>query len=46
VHPCRSVASKNGERRYQGPKYSVVDVGVVVVVVAMCTLPSAAEGEH
>ena len=32
VHPCRSVASKNGERRYQGPKYSVVDVGVVVVV--------------
>src|SRR4051812_39143464 len=32
LHPYRSVASKNGDRRYQGPKYSVVDVGVVVVV--------------
>jgi hypothetical protein len=39
------VASKNGDRRYQGPKYSVVDVGIVVVV-AMFTLPSAAEGDH
>src|SRR5438132_7263410 len=24
VHPSRRVASKNGERRYHGPKYSVV----------------------
>jgi len=33
LHPSRSVASKNGDRRYHGPKNSVVLPGIVVVLV-------------
>jgi hypothetical protein len=45
VQPHRSVASKNGDLRYQGPKYNVLDVtsgiALVAVLIAHLLAPEA-----
>src|SRR5215467_16366645 len=46
VQPHRSVASKNGDLRYHGPKYSVVEVASGVVLAVKLTVHPPSERAH